>query len=132
MSSRRDRIAEYFKRQYDTKEGTPEDNVKSLFADDLVFHLTGGKTMGRPELITLCQLLRRTRHDRVTTVEDFEEDGDEVSFVLRIAGTDPVTRHEVSVRTRTRYRFRGDKVVEVWQENPSQVEQDVRAAGVRL
>jgi ketosteroid isomerase-like protein len=132
MSSRRDRIAEYFKRQYDAKVGSPAENVKSLFADDLVFHLTGDKTMGQPELITLCELLRRTRHDRVTTVEEFKEDGDDVSFVLRIAGTDPVTRHEVSVSTRTSYRFRGGKVVEVWQENPSQVEQAVRAAGVRL
>lgn len=132
MSSRRDRIAEYFKRQYDTKVGTPAENVKSLFADDLVFHLTGDKTMGQSELIVLCELLRRTRHDRVTTVEEFTEDGDDVSFVLRIAGTDPVTRHQVSVSTRTSYRFRDGKVVEVWQENPSQVEQAVRAAGVRL
>jgi hypothetical protein len=132
MTTRRDRIAEYFKRQYDTKTGTTVENVESLFTEDLVFHLTGDKTMGRPELITLCDLLRRTRHDRTTTVEEFQEDGDVVSFVLYIVGTDPVTGHEVSVGTRTRYRFSGDRVVEVWQEDPSQVEQAVRAAGVRL
>ena len=132
MTSRRDRIAEYFKRQYDTKTGSTEENVESLFSEDLVFHLTGDKTMGRPELIKLCDLLRRTRHDRTTTVEDFEEDGDDVSFVLYIRGKDPVTGHKVSVGTRTKYRFHGEKVVEVWQEDPSQVEQAVRAAGVRL
>jgi hypothetical protein len=132
MTTRRDRIAEYFTRQYDTKTGSTADNVERLFADDLVFHLTGDKTMGRPELITLCDLLRRTRHDRTTTVEEFEEEGDEVSFVLCIVGKDPVTGHEVSVGTRTKYRFRGDEVVAVSQEDPSQVEQAVRAAGVRL
>jgi hypothetical protein len=132
MTTRRDRIAEYFARQYDTKTGSTVDNVESLFSDELVFHLTGDKTMGRPELITLCDLLRRTRHDRTTTVQEFDEDGDDVSFVLYIAGKDPVTGHEVSVGTRTKYRFRDDEVVEVWQEDPSQVEQAVRAAGVRL
>lgn len=132
MSSRRDRISEYFKRQYDTKEGSAEANVESLFADDLVFHLTGDKTMGQPALVALCQLLRRTRHDRVTSVTEFTEDGDTVSFVLIIGGKDPATGHEVSVSTRTTYRFEDDHVVEVWQENPSQVEQAVRAAGVRL
>ncbi len=132
MSSRRDRIAEYFRRQYDTKEGTAQDNVESLFAEDLVFHLTGEKTMGRPALVALCQLLRRTRHDRVTNVAEFTEDGDTVSFVLFIVGTDPATGHQVAVSTRTEYRFEGDHVVEVWQEDPSQVEQAVRAAGVPL
>lgn len=132
MTTRRDRIADYFNRQYDTRTGSTVDNVESLFSEELVFHLTGDKTMGRPELITLCDLLRRTRHDRTTTVEEFEEDGDDVSFVLYIVGRDPVTGHEVSVGTRTTYRFGDGKVVEVWQEDPSQVEQAVRAAGVRL
>jgi predicted SnoaL-like aldol condensation-catalyzing enzyme len=132
MTTRRDRIAEYFKRQYDTKTGSVTDNVESLFSGELVFHLTGDKTMGRPELIALCDLLRRTRHDRTTTVEEFEEDGDDVSFILYIRGRDPVTGHEVAVGTRTRYRFRDGEVVEVWQQDPSQVEQAVRAAGVRL
>lgn len=132
MSARRDRIAEYFRRQYDTKEGSAESNVASLFSEDLVFHLTGDKTMGFHPLVALCQLLRRTRHDRTTSVAEFEEDGDTVSFVLVIVGTDPATGHKVEVSTRTTYRFEDEKVVEVWQENPAQVEQAVRAAGVKL
>lgn len=132
MSSRREVISEYFRRQYETHERTTEENVYGLFADDLVFHLTGDRTMGRDHLVTLCDLLRRTRHDRKTLVSDFTEDGDDVSFVLYIVGTDPVTKHEVSVSTRTRYRFRGDKVVEIWQDNAAGVENAVRAAGVRL
>lgn len=132
MTSRRHLIADYFERQYETKEGSTEDNVNGLFSEDLVFHLTGDKSMGRDGLVTLCDLLRRTRHDRTTAVTNFEEDGDNVSFVLFIVGTDPVTGHEVSVSTRTVYRFRGDEVVEVWQENPAAVENAVRAAGVRI
>ncbi len=132
MSSRRDVISEYFRRQYETHERSTEENVSELFAEDLVFHLTGDRTMGRDQLVTLCDLLRRTRHDRKTLVSDFTEDGDEVSFVLYIVGVDPVTKHEVSVSTRTRYRFRGDQVVEIWQDNAAGVENAVRAAGVRL
>ena len=132
MNSRREIIADYFKRQYETKEGTAEENVNALFAEDLVFRLTGDKSMGRDELITLCVLLRRIRHDQATMVTRFEEDGDKVSFVLYIVGIDPVSSHEVSVSTRTEYRFEGDKVVEIWQENPAAVENAVRAAGVRL
>lgn len=132
MTSRRELIADYFGRQYETKEGTTEENVEGLFSEDLVFHLTGDKAMGRDGLITLCDLLRRTRHGQTTAVTAFEEDGDTVSFVLFIVGSDPVTGHEISVSTRTDYRFEGDQVVEVWQENPAAVENAVRAAGVRI
>lgn len=132
MTTRRERIAEYFRRQYESKDGTTEDNVDALFHADLVFHLTGDRTMGRDALVTLCDLLRRTRHDRKTLVSDLTEDGDDVSFVLHIVGTDPVTGHGVSVSTRTTYRFRGDLVSEIWQDDPAGVERAVRAAGVRL
>lgn len=132
MTSRRDKIADYFRRQYETKEGSTENNVDALFAEDMVFHLTGDRTMGRNHLIALCDMLRRTRHDRKTLVSDLDEEGDDVSFTLYIVGTDPATHHQVSVSTRTRYRFQGDKVVEIWQENPAGVEDAVRAAGVRL
>ncbi len=132
MTSRKHLIADYFERQYETKEGSTEDNVTALFAENLVFHLTGEKSMGRDGLVTLCELIRRTRHDRTTAVTEFREDGDTVSFVLFIIGKDPVTGHEVSVSTRTDYRFDGDQVVEVWQENPAAVENAVRAAGVRI
>jgi hypothetical protein len=129
MTSRPDSIAHYFRRQYDTKDGSVADNVRALFAEDLVFHLTGDKTMGREGLISLCDMLRRTRHDQTTMVSGFDEQDDTVSFVLYIVGVDPVTRHEVAVSTRTTYRFRDDAVVEVWQENPAAVEAAVRATG---
>ncbi len=132
MTSHRDLISEYFRRQYETQEGTAQEVVESLFAEDLVFHLTGDKVMGRDELVTLCDLLRRVRHDQATMVTKFKEEDDKVEFVLYIVGTDPITRHEVSVSTKTVYRFDGDSVVEVWQENPSAVENAVRAAGVRI
>lgn len=129
--TRRDRIADYFVRQYETHDGTVAENVGSLFSPDLVFHLSGEKTMGRDALITLCELLRRIRHDQATMVTQFREDGDKVSFVLYIVGTDPITGHEVSVSTATEYRFDADLVVEVWQDNPEALEAAVRAAGVR-
>lgn len=131
VTSRRDRISEYFRRQYETREGTNEENVRALFDEDLVFHLTGDKSIGLEDFITLCDLMRRTRHGQKALVTEFEEEGDVVSFVLYLVGTDPVTGHEASVSTRTNYRFSGDKVVEVWQEDPAGVENAVRAAGVR-
>lgn len=129
---RPDVIADYFRRQYDTKEGTSAENVEGLFSEDLVFHLTGDKVMGRDHLVSLCDLLRRTRHDQATMVSHFREDGDLVSFILHVVGTDPVTGHEVALSTRTKYRFEDDQVVEVWQDNPASVEEAVRATGVRL
>jgi predicted SnoaL-like aldol condensation-catalyzing enzyme len=132
VTARRDLISDYFRHQYETKEGTTVENVNGLFSEDLVFHLTGDKAMGRDALVTLCDLMRRLRHGQSTLVTRFEENGDTVSFVLYIVGTDPSTGHEVSVSTRTDYRFLDDKVVEVWQEDPAAVENAVRAAGVRL
>jgi ribose transport system permease protein len=128
MTSRRDLVADYFRRQYETKEGSVADNVSELFAEDLVFHLSGDKTMGRHDLVLLCDLLRRTRHDQATMVSAFREEGDTVEFVLYVVGPDPVTGHEVSVSTETRYRFDSGKVVEVWQENSAGIEAAVRAA----
>lgn len=132
MTARGDLISDYFRRQYETKEGTTVENVNGLFSEDLVFHLTGDKVMGRDALITLCDLMRRLRHGQSTLVTRIEEQDDNVSFVLYIVGTDPTTGHEVSVSTRTEYRFHDDKVIEVWQEDPAAVENAVRAAGVRL
>lgn len=132
MSTRRDLIADYFRRQYDSHEGSTEENVAALFAEDLVFHLTEGKTMGLDELVIVCDLLRRTRHNSKTLVSDYKEDGDNVSFILYIVGTDPITGHAAAVSTRTEYGFRGDKVAIVRQEDPAGVENAVRAAGVRL
>ncbi len=126
--SRRELVEDYFRRQYDTKEGTAAENVNALFAEDLVFHLSGDNTMGREDLIALCDLLRRTRHDQATMVSNFKEDGERVSFVLYVVGTDPATGHQVSVSTPTEYRFLGDRVAEVWQENPAGIEAAVRAA----
>ena len=133
MSDRRDIIADYFRRQYETKEGAVQENVEGLFSEDLVFHLTGEKTMGRDALVTLCDLLRRIRHDQATMVTQFDESNEVRKFPrVYIVGKDPRTGLEVSVSTRTEYRFENDEVVEVWQENPAALEQAVRAAGVRL
>jgi hypothetical protein len=132
MTTRRESIQRYFERQYDTREGTVEENVRALFSDELVFHLTGEKKIGIDDFITLCDLMRRTRYDDKAIVSDFEEDGDDVSFVLYLVGVDPVTGHEATVSTRTHYRFSGGKVVEIRQEDPAGVENAVRAAGIRV
>ena len=129
MATRPDQIREYFKRQYETAEGTVAENVESLFAFDLVYHLTGDRSIGRDQLVALTDLLRRTRADRTTQVSDFSEEGDDVSFSMAIRSTDDATS---SVDSRTTYRFRDDKVIDVWQEDPSNLEVIVRAAGIPL
>lgn len=129
MSERADLIRDYFRRQYETVEGTVAENVLGLFAHDLVYHLTGDRAMGRDELIALTDLLRRSRQDRVTSVSDFTEEGDDVSFLMTIGSADDDTQ---SVASRTTYRFRDDKVVDVWQEDSTNLEVIVRAAGISL
>ena len=132
MTARRDAITRYFDRQYDSREGTVEENVRELFSDDLVFHLTGDKSIGIRDFIILCDLMRRTRYDDKALATNFAEEGDVISFVLYLVGVDPITGHEAAVSTPTHYRFSGDKVVEVWQEDPAGVENAVRAAGIRV
>ena len=132
MTTRREAITRYFERQYDTREGTVEDNVRELFSDDLVFHLTGDKSIGIDDFITLCDLMRRTRHGDKVLVSDVDEEGDVVSFVLYLVGRDPVTGHDAAVSTPTHYRFSGDEVVEIWQEDPAGIENAVRAAGIHV
>ena len=129
MAGRPELIKDYFDRQYGSLEGTVAENVEGLFAFDLVYHLTDDRAIGREDLVTLTDLLRRTREDRATTVSDFTEDGDDVSFVMTISATDG---ESAGVDSRTTYRFRGDKVVDVWQEDPRKLEVIVRAAGIPL
>ena len=62
-------------------------------------------------------------------MSDFTEEGDDVSFLMTITSSDDPN---ASVGTRTTYRFRDDKVIDVWQEDPSKLEVIVRAAGIPL
>lgn len=132
MATRPDLIRDYFRRQYETEEGSTEENVTALFAHDLIYRLSGERAMGREDLIALTDLLRRTRRDRQTQVSDFTEEGDLVSFVMSIVASDTDSSDQVTVNTRTTYRFRGDKVIDVWQEDPAGLEDAVRAAGVQF
>ena len=88
--------------------------------------------MGREDLVELTELLRRTRHDRPPTVSDFTEVDDDVTFTMAISGSDPDSSGRVTVDSRTTYRFRDDKVIDVWQERPQGLSDAVQMAGVDL
>ena len=83
--SNTDRIKQYFRRQYETEEGSVEENINALFAENAVYHLGGGKTLTREAIAKPARLLRETpKSERVVRVSNFGEQGNTVSFHMHM------------------------------------------------
>ena len=132
--SNSDKIREYFRRQYDTEEGTVEENLAELFADDLVYHI-GDKHVGRGALAETARAIRSApKADRTVEVSDFREEGESVIFhlTLNVPGVGP-DGGALVLESDNNWRFNTDgKVVEASPVQVAEVEDAFRAAGVEL
>lgn len=80
-TSYEEKIRDYFYRQYELEEGTIEENVRNLFADDLIMDLGEGKTGGIEMILTGAKTMRQTpKAGRVVELSDFQEDGNTVTY----------------------------------------------------
>ena len=125
------KIEEYFRRQYETEEGTVEENLAALFADDLVYRL-GDKEVGREALVETATKIRNSpKEGRVTAVSDFKEDGDTVTFHLSLHVRGMAGGEDLVLEADNSWRFNSEgKVVEASPAQTSAVEDAFRAAGV--
>ena len=87
-----DKIQKYFRLQYELEEGTVEDNICALFAENAVYHLGGGKTVTPEAVARTAHLIRQTpKSERIAQVSDLKEEGDLVSFRMYVRFRNPET-----------------------------------------
>jgi hypothetical protein len=129
--SNANKIEEYFRRQYEVEEGTVEENLAALFAEDLVYHL-GDRTVGREALIETATKIRSSPQEgRVAAVSDLEEDGDTVTFHMSLNVRGLAGGEDIVLESDNTWRFNSEgKVVEASPAQIGAVEDAFRAAGV--
>jgi hypothetical protein len=109
-----DKIRDYFYRQYELKEGSAEENIYALFAEDTIIRLADGNTVALEDIARSAAMLRQIpRSERTVEVSDFKEEGDTVTFHSFVRFRNPETGELSELDSDVVWRFNGQgKVVE--------------------
>jgi len=118
MSSTRsntDRVRDYFRRQYELEEGSAEENVNALFAEDAVYHLGEGNTASREVLARSAAMIRQSpKNERTIDISDLNEQGDVVTLHMHVRFRNLETGQLDEMESDHVWRFNGmGKVAEV-------------------
>jgi hypothetical protein len=109
-----EKLRQYLYRQYEIEEGSVEENVYSLFAEDAVIREGEGKVQSTKDLIRAATSLRSTpKSERFVDFSDASEEGDIATFHMRVRFRNPQTGELNETETDYWVRFNGQgKVVE--------------------
>jgi hypothetical protein len=109
-----EKLRQYLYRQYEIEEGSVEENVYSLFAEDAVIREGEGKVLSTKDLIRAATSLRSTpKSDRLVEFTEASEEGDTATFNMRVRFRSPETGELDETQTDYWVRFNGQgKVVE--------------------
>jgi hypothetical protein len=113
-ASNTDKIRTYFRRQYEIEEGSAEDNINAIFAEDADLRLGDGNAASLDDVIASVTRLRSIpKSQRTIKAWDFEENGDSVAFRSLVRFPDPETGEMTEMASDAVWRFNGrGKVVE--------------------
>jgi hypothetical protein len=109
-----EKLQQYLYRQYEIEEGSAEENLYALFAEDAVIQQGEGPEMSRQDLVRTANVVRQTpKSERIVEMTDFGEDGDTVTFRMRVRFRNPETGELDETQSENFARFNGQgKVVE--------------------
>jgi hypothetical protein len=109
-----DKLNEYIYRQYELEEGSVEDNLYALFAKDAVVNQGEGNVLTTKDLVRTATIVRQTpKSERIVEVSDANEEGDTVTFHMRVRFRNPETGELDETQSDSWMRFNGQgKVVE--------------------
>ena len=109
-----DKVQEYFYRQYELEEGSVEENVYALFAEDAVIYQGEGMVLTRKDLVRTATILRQTpKSERIVELSDFTEEGDLFTHHSRVRFRNPETGELDESESESVLRFNGQgKVIE--------------------
>jgi hypothetical protein len=109
-----DKVRDYFYRQYELEEGSVEENIYALFAENPIIRLEDGNSVTLEDIARAADRLRQVpRSDRTFELSDLKEDGDTVAFHSLVRFRDPETGEMNELESDAVWRFNGQgKVVE--------------------
>lgn len=109
-----EKLRQYLYRQYEIEEGSVEENVYGLFAEDAVIREGEGKVLTTRDLIRAATSLRSTpKSDRLLEFSEAGEEGDTARFHMHVRFRNPETGELNETQTDYWVRFNGQgKVVE--------------------
>jgi hypothetical protein len=109
-----DKVRDYFYRQYELEEGSVEDNIYALFAENPIIRLEDGSTVALEDIARTAAKLRQVpRSARTMEVSGIKEDGDTVTFHSLVRFRNPETGEMNEMESDAMWRFNGQgKVVE--------------------
>lgn len=109
-----DKVWDYFHRQYELEEGSVEENIRALFADDAILQVTDGSNVALEDVIRSAAMLRNLpKSERIMEVSDLKEEGDTIAFHSRVRFRHPETGEWIEMDSDAVWRFNGQgKVVE--------------------
>ena len=109
-----DKVRDYFYRQYELEEGSVEENVYALFAENPIIRLEDGSSVALEDIARAADRLRQVpRSDRTFELSDLKEDGDTVAFHSFVRFRNPETGEMNELESDAVWRFNGQgKVVE--------------------
>ena len=129
MGQLAEKVVEYFRRQYETLEGTVEENVETLFEEDFVYHLSDGKTVGREAIITTAHRIRQA--GGFCAASNIIEIGSEVHLRMHARLPDANTGELHSEHTDHVLHFNSEgKITENHPRQPGVVERAFTAGGI--
>jgi hypothetical protein len=91
-----------------------EENVYALFAEDAVIQQGEGPVMSREDVVRTAAIVRQTpKSERIVEVSDASEEGDTVTFHMRVRFRNPETGELAESASDNVLRFNGQgKVIE--------------------
>lgn len=101
-----ERLQGYFRRQYELEEGSAEENIRDLFAEDAIIQTEDGATVSLEDIIRAATVIRQVpKSERIMDVSDLQEEGDVVSFRSLVRFRNPETDEVSELDTDTLWRF---------------------------
>ncbi len=101
-----DKVQGYFSRQYELEEGSVEENISALFAENPIIRLEDGNTVTLEDIARTAAMLRRVpRSERTIEVSDIREEGDTVAFHSLVRFRNPETGEMKELESDAVWRF---------------------------
>lgn len=108
-----DKFRQYLYRQYEIEEGSVEENLNALFAEDAVIR-QDERVLTIQDLVRSATIIRQTpKSERLLEVSDARENGDTATFQMLVRFRNPETGELDEAKSESWVRFNSQgKVVE--------------------
>jgi hypothetical protein len=113
-SSNTEKLQQYIYQQYEVEEGSVAENIYGLFAEDAVIYQGEDRVLSTRDLVRTATVIRQTpKSERIVEVSHLSEEGDTLTFRMRVRFRNPETGELAETETDNRVRFNGQgKVIE--------------------